>query len=177
MYATDARDVGADDVHHQGGVMTTFSTVRSIVGRPTVPLLGVLALVVAGCAQVGGPTLTFWDVIFSMVAFFFWFMLIWIFIGLFADIFRRNDLSGWGKAGWTLLIFILPFIGVLIYMIARPKMTEQDRQIMGRAQERERRASGYSAAEEVAKLAKLRDDGEITAEEYTTLKARALSDA
>jgi hypothetical protein len=116
------------------------------------------------------------DILWAMLVFFFWFMAIWIFISIFADVFRRNDLSGWGKAGWTILIFILPFIGVLIYMIARPRMTEQDRQIMGRMQERERRASGYSAADEVAKLAKLRDSGEISAEEYSTLKARALSD-
>jgi hypothetical protein len=75
---------------------------------------------VAGCAQVGGPTLTFWDVIFSMVAFFFWFMLIWIFISIFADIFRRHDLSGLAKAGWIIVIVILPFIGALIYIVMRP---------------------------------------------------------
>lgn len=116
------------------------------------------------------------DILWAMLVFFFWFMAIWVFISIFADIFRRNDLSGWGKAGWTLLIFILPFIGVLIYIIARPRMTAQDRQMIERMQERERRASGYSAADEVAKLAKLRDSGEITAEEYTTLKARAMSE-
>ena len=53
---------------------------------------------------------TFGSVLWAMV-FFFWFMLIWIFIGVFADLFRRNDLSGWGKAGWLLLIFIIPFLG------------------------------------------------------------------
>jgi len=103
--------------------MTAFATIRSIVGRPTVPLLAMLALVVAGCAQVGGPTLTFWDVIFSMVAFFFWFMLIWIFISIFADLFRRHDLSGVAKAGWLVLIVILPFIGALIYISMRPSDT------------------------------------------------------
>jgi hypothetical protein len=103
--------------------MTALSTIRSFVGRPTVPLLGTLALVVAGCAQVGGPTLTFWDVIFSLVAFFFWFMLIWIFISVFADIFRRHDLSGLAKAGWVILIVILPFIGALIYIVMRPSDT------------------------------------------------------
>ena len=114
------------------------------------------------------------DILWAMLAFFFWFMVIWIFIAVFADIFRRNDLSGLGKAGWILLIFILPFIGLLIYMIARPKMTEQDRQMIQAAQERERRASGYSAADEVAKLAKLRDEGQISAEEYETMKQQAM---
>jgi Tfp pilus assembly protein PilO len=101
-------------------------------------------------------------------------MLIWIFIGVFADLFRRNDLSGWAKAGWLLLIFVVPFLGVLIYLIARPKMTEQDKEMIAAVQERERRATGYSAADEVAKLAKLRDEGKITAEEYETMKQQAM---
>ena len=60
---------------------------------------------------------------------FFWFMLIWMFIHVFADIFRRDDLSGGAKAGWILLILILPLFGILSYVIARPTMTEQDRQM------------------------------------------------
>ena len=103
--------------------MTTFSGIRPIFGRPVALLLAIVALLVAGCAQVGGPSLTFWDVIFSMVAFFFWFMLIWIFIALFADIFRRHDLSGLAKAGWLILIVVLPFIGALIYIVMRPSDT------------------------------------------------------
>ena len=117
---------------------------------------------------------TFGSVLWAMIVFFFWFMLIWMFIGVFADIFRRNDLSGWGKAGWLLLIFIIPLLGILIYLIARPKMTEQDKEMMAATQERERRASGYSAADEVAKLAKLRDEGKITAEEFEQMKQQAM---
>ena len=117
---------------------------------------------------------TFGSVLWAMVVFFFWFMLIWMFIGVFADIFRRNDLSGGAKAGWILLIFIVPFFGILIYLIARPKMTAQDKEMMSAMQERERRATGYSAADEVAKLAKLRDEGKITAEEYEQLKQQAM---
>ena len=117
---------------------------------------------------------TFGSVLWAMVVFFFWFMLIWIFIGVFADLFRRNDLSGWAKAGWLLLIFVVPFLGVLIYLIARPKMTEQDKEMIAVVQERERRATGYSAADEVAKLAKLRDEGKITAEQYEEMKNRAM---
>jgi Tfp pilus assembly protein PilO len=117
---------------------------------------------------------TFGSVLWAMVVFFFWFMLIWIFIGVFADLFRRNDLSGWAKAGWLLLIFVVPFLGVLIYLIARPKMTEQDKEMIAVVQERERRATGYSAADEVAKLAKLRDEGKITAEEFEQMKQQAM---
>ena len=117
---------------------------------------------------------TLGDILWAMLVFFFWFMAIWIFITIFADIFRRRDLSGLGKAGWILLLFILPFLGALIYLIARPKMTEQDREDMERAQEAQRRLSGYSAAAEIEKLTKLRDQGAITNEEFEEAKRKAL---
>src|SRR4029079_8876786 len=119
---------------------------------------------------------TFGEILWSMLIFFFWFMAIWIFIMVFADIFRRNDLSGWAKAGWIFLIFIVPFLGAIIYVIARPKMTEQDKEMMEKAQEAQRRIEGYSAADEIAKLAKLRDEGKITAEEYEEMKRKAMMD-
>jgi Phospholipase_D-nuclease N-terminal len=87
----------------------------------------------------------FGELMWTMLAFFFWFMLIWMFIAVFADIFRRRDLSGGAKAGWILLIFILPLFGILIYVIARPTMTEQDREMAmsaGTAQG----SSGYSSS-------------------------------
>ena len=114
------------------------------------------------------------ELLWSMLVFFFWFMAIWIFIAIFGDIFRRRDLSGWGKAGWIFLLFILPFLGALIYMIARPAMTAQDKEEIEKYQEAERRLSGYSAADEIAKLAKLRDEGKISAEEYENLKSKAM---
>ena len=117
---------------------------------------------------------SFGDVLWAMLVFFFWFMAIWIFITVFADIFRRRDLSGAAKAGWIILIFIVPFLGAIIYMIARPRMTEQDKEDMERMQAAEMRVSGYSPADEVAKLSKLRDDGKITAEEYEEMKKRAM---
>jgi hypothetical protein len=60
-----------------------------------------------------------------MLALFFWAMAIWIFIQIFADIFRRRDLSGGAKAGWILLIFVLPFFGCLIYLAVRPSVSGQ----------------------------------------------------
>jgi hypothetical protein len=113
------------------------------------------------------------SVLWTMLVLFFWVMAIWIFIAIFSDIFRRNDLSGWAKAGWIFLIFIVPFLGALIYVIARPKMTAQDKEMLEQAQEVQRRVSGYSPADEIAKLAELRDKGEISAEEYTDLKRKA----
>ncbi len=116
---------------------------------------------------------SFGNVLWTMVVLFFWVMAIWIFIAIFADIFRRNDLSGWAKAGWIFLIFIVPFLGALIYVIARPKMTAQDKEIIEQAQEAQRRVEGYSPADEIAKLAALRDKGEISADEYNDLKRKA----
>jgi len=114
------------------------------------------------------------ELLWSMLVFFFWFMAIWIFITIFADIFRRRDLSGAAKAGWIVLLFVLPFLGALIYLIARPKMTDQDKEELDRYQEAQRRLQGYSPAEEIDKLAKLRDEGKISAEEYETLKSKAM---
>jgi len=117
---------------------------------------------------------TFVEVIWWMLIFFFWFMAIWIFISIFADIFHRRDIHGWGKAGWIILIFIVPFLGAIIYMIARPKMTAQDKEDMEKMQEAQRRLSGYSPSEEISKAADLRDKGEITADEYNEIKRKAM---
>ncbi len=68
----------------------------------------------------------FGDFIWTMVVFFFWFMAIWIFIMVFADIFRRQDMGGGAKAAWILLIVIVPLFGALIYLIARPRVTSGD---------------------------------------------------
>jgi Phospholipase_D-nuclease N-terminal len=117
---------------------------------------------------------SFFDVVWSIFIFFFWVMFFWMFISVFSDIFRRDDLSGWGKAAWIFLIFVLPFLGILIYMIARPKMTEQDKRMLTEAQEQQRRLKGYSAADEISKLVSLREAGQISAEEFERLKAQAM---
>ena len=119
--------------------------------------------------------MTFGEVLWAMVVFYFWFMLIWIFITIIADVFRREDVSGWGKAGWLFLLVIFPFLGALIYMIARPKMTDQDKRMIAEMEEKQRRMAGYSAAEEIAKAQQLRDSGAISEEEFQEMKRRALA--
>lgn len=68
--------------------------------------------------------MTFGEVLWAMLVFFFWVTAIWIFIVVFGDILRRADLSGGAKAGWILLIFLIPFVGALIYLAVRPRMPE-----------------------------------------------------
>lgn len=154
--------------------MTTRATLRHLFARPMVPLLALAAIVVAGCAQVGTNSFTFWDAIWTMVAFFFWFMFIFIFISLFMDIFRRNDLSGVAKAGWILLLVVLPLLGCLIYIIARPKVTAQDVTMMVQAEAATKAAAGVSTADELAKLQQLKAQGVITDAQFEDLKKKAI---
>jgi Phospholipase_D-nuclease N-terminal len=117
---------------------------------------------------------TFGNVLWSMLAFFFWFAVLWMFIGIFADIMRR-DLSGWAKAAWITLIVLLPFLGILVYLIATPRSTAEDRRLRVERQEAPRGVAGRSAADEIAKAALLHDEGKITADEFELLKQQALA--
>ena len=116
---------------------------------------------------------TFLEVVLWIVIVWFWAMVIWMFITVFADIFRRRDLSGVAKAFWIFLIFILPLIGILVYFIARPAdaTAEQDAELLAAS----RRAAGYSASAEIEKAQLLLTAGTITQAEFDELKARALS--
>jgi uncharacterized membrane protein len=154
--------------------MQTLASARPLMGRPILPALAVVSFILAACTGFGSGQVTFWDVIWSMIALFFWFMFIWIFISLFGDIFRRNDLSGAGKAGWVFLLVILPFLGALIYMIARPKLTAQDVEDLTRMEAASKAAAQVSPADQIAKLTELRASGAITEEEYTALKQKAM---
>jgi hypothetical protein len=155
----------------------SLASVRAALSRRTLPLaiIALVPVLFAACNQVGGATLTFWDVVWSMVIFFFWFMLIWIWITCLADLFRRNDLSGGWKAIWIVVLIFLPLLGCLIYMIARPKVTPQDVQMMAQSEAAVKAASGVSTADELAKLTQLRDSGAITIPEYESLKAKLLA--
>jgi hypothetical protein len=121
---------------------------------------------------------SFGTVLWSMLAFFFWFMLIWMFIAVFADILRRH-MSGWAKAGWIMLLVLVPFFGCLVYLIARPKedlRADERWTVVGDPGPQQNAGpTGYSASEEIARAARLQAEGKITADEYARLKAQALS--
>jgi Phospholipase_D-nuclease N-terminal len=91
----------------------------------------------------------FGDFLWTTLVFFFWFMLIWMFIMVFADIFRRKDLSGGAKAGWVLLIFILPLIGILIYLIARPSIVDA-REMSSASAGQAQGSAGYASPDHFA---------------------------
>ncbi|MGW6691563.1 SHOCT domain-containing protein [Streptomyces sp. NPDC054961] len=108
-----------------------------------------------------------------------WFMLLFRIIG---DIFRDDSLNGWAKAGWTIFVIILPFLGVFVYLIIRGRgMGERE---MARARENEQAFRSYvresagptSRAEELSRLAELKNNGDITAAEYEQAKAKVLAD-
>jgi len=103
------------------------------------------------------------------------FIVIMMFVRVFSDIFTRENLSGWGKAGWILVIFVFPLLGILIYMIARPKNTEQDRRMMEQAKAVQSRLVGGSSVDDIARAQELLDKGAITQDEFNALKAKALA--
>ncbi len=156
--------------------MSTLSAIRQTLrGGPMVALLAAATVFLAACNQLDDEAFGFWDLLWGMVVFFFWFMLIWIFISIFADIFRRNDLSGGWKAIWILALVLLPFLGALIYIIARPKATAQDIQLMAQAEAAQQAAAGVSTADELAKLNQLKQSGAINDQEYEQLKQKLMS--
>jgi predicted membrane channel-forming protein YqfA (hemolysin III family) len=164
------------DRHHgSGGRMTTISTATKHLGRPGVPLLAATTVLLAACNQVGTANFTFWDAMYTLAALFLWLAFIWIFIKVFADIFRRNDLTGVAKASWLLLVVVLPFIGCLIYIAARPKVTAHDVETLTRLDAGEKAAASVSVADQVAKLQELRAAGAISEAEFEALKQQAIA--
>jgi ABC-type multidrug transport system fused ATPase/permease subunit len=123
------------------------------------------------------------NVFWSMFIFFLWIIWIWILIRIFIDIFRSHDLSGWAKALWVLFVLFIPLIGVLVYLIARGgKMHEHDVQDARRQDQEFRQyvqqaaaSAPASAADQLSKLADLRDRGVISAEQFEREKAKVLS--
>jgi len=117
----------------------------------------------------------------TILEIFLWVIWIWILIWIFIDIFRSRDLSGWGKALWFLFVLFIPLIGVLVYLIVRGSSMHERAVQQARQQDQEFRsyvqdAAGTqpSTADQLAKLADLRDRGVITQAEFDTQKAKLL---
>lgn len=125
---------------------------------------------------------SFWDLVLSV----FWFMLLFAWIGLlisiFGDIMRDHGMSGWGKAGWTLFLIVVPWLGALVYLIVRGRSMnertlaeeQRNREAFGQYVRATAGTAAPSTADEIAQLADLRNSGTISAEEFAQAKARLL---
>ena len=108
----------------------------------------------------------------TLFAFVVWF---WLLITMMGDLFRRHDVSGWGKALWVIVVLIIPYIGVLAYMISQSGgMVERSIHQAQQARDEFRRVVGFSVADEIEKLDRLKSSGSITEDEFARLRARLL---
>jgi predicted membrane channel-forming protein YqfA (hemolysin III family) len=108
--------------------------------------------------------------VLSIFVFVVWF---WLLIVIFGDLFRRRDISGWGKALWVIGLVLFSYLGVLVYIITQGRgMAERNAQQAQQAREELRRVVGYSVADEITKLDQLKKSGSITADEYGRLRAK-----
>ena len=122
----------------------------------------------------------FMDVLWSMIIFFFWVIWIWIVITVLMDVFRRSDIGGWAKAAWVVFVVILPWLGVLIYLIVEHDEMRQRSLNQAQAQRQQfddyvRDTAGGGSAAEIGKAKELLDSGAITQAEFEALKAKALA--
>ena len=122
----------------------------------------------------------FIDVLWSMIIFFCWVVWIWMMIVILSDVFRRRDIGGWSKALWIVFLIVLPFLGVLVYLIAQHDgMAERSAQ-QARGQKEEfdqyvQSVAGGGAASEIERAKSLLDSGAITQPEYEAIKQKALA--
>lgn len=128
-------------------------------------------------------TYTFGDVMWTMFVFFAWILFFWMLFGVFGDLFGRHDISGWAKAGWTVFVIVLPFLGIFVYLISQGKGMGERAQDRARSQQAQvddyvrSVATSGSPTEEIAKGKELFDSGAITQAEFDQLKAKALAAA
>jgi Short C-terminal domain/Phospholipase_D-nuclease N-terminal len=119
------------------------------------------------------------EVFLSMLWFFLFVLWIWLVITVFADIFRSDDLSGWGKAAWSIFVIVLPYLGIFVYLIARGR--QMGERAVDEAHRRDERFRSYvrdaaatpsSEVDQLSKLASLKADGVIDDDEFQRMKAR-----
>jgi hypothetical protein len=110
--------------------------------------------------------------VFTVFLFVAWF---WLLISVVRDLFRRHDISGWGKTLWVIFVLVAPYLGVFVYLITQGSaMAQRNVQEAQHAREELRRAVGFSIADEIEKLERLKNSGTITNEEFARLRARVM---
>jgi Phospholipase_D-nuclease N-terminal/Short C-terminal domain len=125
----------------------------------------------------------FLNILWTTLIFFAWVIFIWIAITVLIDVFRRHDISGWAKAAWVIFVVVLPWIGVLVYLIVNHDGMAERRVKDAQASQAQfdeyvRQAAGTGGpASEIEKATQLRDSGAITQAEFEAIKAKALAHA
>ncbi|MGA7031831.1 MAG: SHOCT domain-containing protein [Pseudolabrys sp.] len=108
----------------------------------------------------------------GIFAFVVWF---WLLVIIYGDLFRRHDISGWGKALWVLALVLTSYLGILAYLVTQGRgMAERNAQQAQQARDELRRVVGYSAADEITKLDQLKKSGSITDEEFRRLRTNLI---
>ena len=116
---------------------------------------------------------SFWNFLVDVITVFFFIVLLWLLFIVFSDLFRRHDISGWGKALWVIGLILFPYLGVFIYLITQSRgMTERGLQQAQRARDELRQVVGFSAADEIKKLDELKRSGAISDAEFARLRAK-----
>jgi hypothetical protein len=111
--------------------------------------------------------------VLAVFLFVVWF---WLLVLIYADLFRRHDISGWGKALWVIVLLLFSYIGIFAYLISQGRgMAERNSQQVQQARDELRRVVGFSAADEIGKLDQLKKSGSITGEEYARLRTKLVS--
>jgi len=114
----------------------------------------------------------FMDVL-TLFAFVVWF---WLAISVFGDLFRRRDVSGWGKTLWVMGVIVFPYLGVFVYLISQAKgMAERSVERVQHAREEFRNVIGFSVADEIEKLDRLKRSGSITQDEFARLRNKLVA--
>jgi hypothetical protein len=127
----------------------------------------------------------FLNILASMIVFFAWVIWIWMMITILGDVFRRRDMSGWGKAAWTVFLIVLPFLGALIYLVSNHdgmadrnvKQAQASRAEFDDYVKTVAASNGGGSATEIEKAKNLLDGGAINQAEFEAIKAKALASA
>jgi Phospholipase_D-nuclease N-terminal len=118
---------------------------------------------------------SFGNFLLDVLAVFVFVLWFWLLITVIGDLFRRHDISGLGKAIWVIALVLFPYLGVFIYLISQSRgMAERNSQRAQQARDELRQVVGFSAADEIEKLERLKNAGTISNEEYTRLRARVM---
>src|SRR6516165_5091627 len=118
---------------------------------------------------------SFWNFLADVFTIFLFVILLWLLFIVFSDLFRRHDISGWGKALWVIGLILFPYLGVFMYLITQSRgMTERGLQQAQQTRQELRRVVGFSAADEIKKLDDLKKSGSITEAEFKRLRAEVI---